>query len=86
MGLTGMVFSTIAIAAGAVMYWAVTTQGHGFRSRSRVPAFHGGGHPHGRRSSRTGRLDDRLRHVPSSDRQSESHLRQASDRPSGPHG
>jgi hypothetical protein len=31
MGLTGMVFSTIAIAAGAVMYWAVTTQGHGFR-------------------------------------------------------
>jgi len=31
MGLTGMVFSTIAIAAGAVMYWAVTSQGHGFR-------------------------------------------------------
>ncbi|HEY7949047.1 MAG TPA: hypothetical protein VID75_15295 [Acidimicrobiales bacterium] len=31
MGLTGMVFSTIAVAAGAVMYWAVTTQGHGFR-------------------------------------------------------
>jgi hypothetical protein len=32
MGLTGMVFSTIAIAAGAVMYWAITTtQGHGFR-------------------------------------------------------
>ncbi len=32
MGLTGMVFSTIAIAVGAVMYWAVTsTQGHGFR-------------------------------------------------------
>jgi hypothetical protein len=32
MGLTGMVFSTIAIAAGAVMYWAVTTtQTHGFR-------------------------------------------------------
>jgi len=32
MGLTGMVFSTIAIAAGAVMYWAVTTtQNHGFR-------------------------------------------------------
>ncbi len=31
MGLTGMVFSTIAIAAGAVMYWAVTYQGHGFR-------------------------------------------------------
>jgi len=32
MGLTGMVFSTIAIAAGAIMYWAVTTtQTHGFR-------------------------------------------------------
>jgi hypothetical protein len=32
MGMTGMVFSTIAISAGAVMYWAVTsTQGHGFR-------------------------------------------------------
>ena len=31
MGLPGMVFSTIAIAAGAVMYWAVTSQGHGFR-------------------------------------------------------
>ena len=31
MGLTGMVLSTIAIAAGAVMYWAITTQGHGFR-------------------------------------------------------
>lgn len=31
MGLTGMAFSTIAIAAGAVMYWAVTAQGHGFR-------------------------------------------------------
>jgi hypothetical protein len=26
-----MVFSTIAIAVGAVMYWAVTSQGHGFR-------------------------------------------------------
>jgi hypothetical protein len=31
MGLGGMVFSMIAIAAGAVMYWAVTSQGHGFR-------------------------------------------------------
>jgi hypothetical protein len=32
MGLTGMVFSTIAIAVGAVLYWAVTTtQSHGFR-------------------------------------------------------
>jgi len=31
MGLTGMVLSTIAIAAGAIMYWAETTQGHGFR-------------------------------------------------------
>jgi hypothetical protein len=26
-----MVFSTFAIAAGAVMYWAITTQGNGFR-------------------------------------------------------
>jgi hypothetical protein len=26
-----MVFSMIAIAAGAIMTWAVTTQGHGFR-------------------------------------------------------
>jgi len=26
-----MGFSTIAIAAGAIMYWAVTYQGHGFR-------------------------------------------------------
>jgi hypothetical protein len=31
MGLTGMVFSILAMAAGAVMYWAVTAQGHGFR-------------------------------------------------------
>ena len=31
MGLTGMAFSTISIAVGAVMYWAVTAQGHGFR-------------------------------------------------------
>jgi hypothetical protein len=32
MGLIGMFFSVVAIAAGAVMYWAVTaTQGHGFR-------------------------------------------------------
>jgi apolipoprotein N-acyltransferase len=31
MGLTGMAFSTIAFAAGAIMYWAVTTQRHGFR-------------------------------------------------------
>jgi len=31
MGRTGMVFSTVAIAAGAVMYWAVTSSGHGFR-------------------------------------------------------
>ena len=30
MGLVGMFFSMVAIAAGAVMYWAVTaTQGHG---------------------------------------------------------
>jgi hypothetical protein len=26
-----MAFSTISIAAGAIMYWAVTAQGHGFR-------------------------------------------------------
>jgi hypothetical protein len=31
MGLTGMGFSVVAIAAGAVMYWAVNAQGHGFR-------------------------------------------------------
>lgn len=31
MGLTGMVFSTISFAAGAVMYWAITAQGNGFR-------------------------------------------------------
>jgi hypothetical protein len=32
MGLTGMAFSTIAIAAGVVMYLAgTTTQTHGFR-------------------------------------------------------
>ncbi|MGD0880898.1 MAG: hypothetical protein ABSB09_04950 [Acidimicrobiales bacterium] len=32
MGLTGMVFSTISIAVGAVLYWGVTTtQNHGFR-------------------------------------------------------
>ena len=30
MGRTGMFFSTLAIAAGAVMHWAVTTSGHGF--------------------------------------------------------
>jgi glucose uptake protein GlcU len=31
MGLTGMGFSIVAMAVGAVMYWAVTAQGHGFR-------------------------------------------------------
>jgi len=32
MGLTGMAFSAISIAVGAIMYWAITTtQGHGFR-------------------------------------------------------
>lgn len=31
MGKTGMFFSTVAFAVGAVMYWAVTAQGHGFR-------------------------------------------------------
>jgi hypothetical protein len=31
MGLAGMALSMISIAAGAIMYWAVTSQGHGFR-------------------------------------------------------
>ena len=31
MGLPGMVFSFIAAAVGAIMYWAITYQGHGFR-------------------------------------------------------
>ena len=31
MGLPGMVLSAIAVAAGAIMYWAITYQGHGFR-------------------------------------------------------
>jgi hypothetical protein len=31
LGLTGMVFSVLAITAGAIMTWAVTGQGHGFR-------------------------------------------------------
>jgi hypothetical protein len=31
MGLPGMVFSAIVAAAGAIMYWAVTYQGTGFR-------------------------------------------------------
>ena len=31
MGRAGMGFSIVAIAAGAVMYWAVTSHGHGFR-------------------------------------------------------
>jgi hypothetical protein len=30
MGRAGMFFSTLAIAVGAVMHWAVTTTGHGF--------------------------------------------------------
>src|SRR5271166_3385673 len=30
MGRAGMFFSALAIAAGAIMHWAVTTQGHGF--------------------------------------------------------
>jgi hypothetical protein len=30
MGRAGMFFSTVAIAAGAIMHWAVTTTGHGF--------------------------------------------------------
>jgi uncharacterized membrane protein YciS (DUF1049 family) len=31
MGLSGMVLSAFAFAGGAIMYWAVTAQGHGFR-------------------------------------------------------
>jgi hypothetical protein len=31
MGLPGMVLSAIAVAAGAIMYWAITYQGPGFR-------------------------------------------------------
>jgi hypothetical protein len=31
MGLPGMVLSAFSVAAGAIMYWAVTYQGHGFR-------------------------------------------------------
>jgi uncharacterized membrane protein YciS (DUF1049 family) len=31
MGLPGMVLSAIAVAAGAIMYWAITYQGTGFR-------------------------------------------------------
>ena len=30
MGRTGLFFSVLAITAGAVMHWAVTTTGHGF--------------------------------------------------------
>jgi len=31
MGLPGMVLSAITVAVGAIMYWAVTYQGTGFR-------------------------------------------------------
>jgi hypothetical protein len=31
MGLAGMVLSAIAAVAGAIMYWAITYQGTGFR-------------------------------------------------------
>ena len=31
MGLTGMGLSTVSITVGAIMYWAMTYQGHGFR-------------------------------------------------------
>jgi hypothetical protein len=31
MGLPGMVLSAIAATAGAIMYWAITYQGTGFR-------------------------------------------------------
>ena len=30
MGRAGIFFSVVAIAAGAIMHWAVTTSGHGF--------------------------------------------------------
>ena len=30
MGRTGLFFSTLAIAVGAVMHWAIPTTGHGF--------------------------------------------------------
>jgi uncharacterized membrane protein YciS (DUF1049 family) len=31
MGLPGMVLSAISVVVGAIMYWAITYQGHGFR-------------------------------------------------------
>ena len=31
MGLVGMGFSAVSIGVGAILYWAVTAQGHGFR-------------------------------------------------------
>jgi hypothetical protein len=31
MGLPGMVLSAISVTVGAVMYWAITYSGHGFR-------------------------------------------------------
>ena len=31
MGLTGMGYSTVTIAVGAILCWAVTSQPHGFR-------------------------------------------------------
>ncbi len=31
MGRAGMAFSAFAVAAGAIMYWAVTSHGTGFR-------------------------------------------------------
>jgi hypothetical protein len=34
MGLPGMVLSAIAAAAGAIMYWAITYQGTGFKISS----------------------------------------------------
>jgi hypothetical protein len=71
MGLTGMGFSTVTIAVGAIMYWAVTYQGHGFRF-STV-----GGHPHGRRSHRSGDRDDRIRRVTSSCGRPSACVRQA---------
>ncbi len=31
MGLPGMVLSALVTGVGAIMYWAITYQGHGFR-------------------------------------------------------
>jgi hypothetical protein len=58
----------------------------GDQPSSRVPAIHGGGHPHGRGRRRSGHLDSDLRHVSRTGWRSESHLRPTSDRHCGSHG